>query len=202
MRRSILCVEDNAQDRALLRSALDGFDVTFACNAAEALRAFHTGVFDAYVLEYWLPDWTGYALCRDLRKTDPHAPVIVYTRAHPEPHRGKSLRAGATAFLMKSEMEPAALARYLADLLRAVDVVNLNARIEEERAVAEEIRRRMTDAAESMDKGRLLMNSALERSARVKGMMAFFERRGSKAHFDRTWPQIFARLRAAAQTET
>ena len=196
-RRSILCVDDNQRDRELLRAALCGFDVTFAHNAEEALRAFNSGAFDAYVLEFWLTDWVGHALCRELRKSDPNAPVVFYTRAAAEPHRGKAMRAGATAFLAKSETEPVSLAGYLDRFLRASDAANLDAHIAQERAIADEIARRMAAAQKMMTTGTLPAN-ALERSLRAKTVQGFFERGGTKAYFDRTWPQLFASARAAA----
>ena len=199
-RRSILCVDDYEKDRELLRPVLGSFDVTFTRNADEALRAFNAGAFDAYVLEYWLTDWTGHALCRELRKSDPNAPVIFYTRAAAEPYRGKVMRAGATAFLEKSEIEPAVLVGYLDNLLRTADMANLAARVAMERAMADEIERRMADAPAAMTREKLLTNSALARSLREKMMRTFFERQGTKAYFDRTWPHLLASARAEALT--
>ena len=72
-RPSVLCVEPDAGARECLHGALADYDCSFAVNAYEALRALHSQPFDAYVLDYWMPDWSGPLLCREIRKHDPHA---------------------------------------------------------------------------------------------------------------------------------
>jgi DNA-binding NtrC family response regulator len=57
---------------------LETHAVTLVHTAREALRELNAGAFDACVLDYWIADWTGPALCRDIRKSDPHVPVIFY----------------------------------------------------------------------------------------------------------------------------
>ena len=58
-RRSVLCVQPNADHQAALRLALARFELRLVPNALEAIRALNAGAFDAYVLDYWLPDWGG-----------------------------------------------------------------------------------------------------------------------------------------------
>jgi hypothetical protein len=93
------------------------------------------------------------------------------------------------------------LAAKLRDLLLQADVANHEARAEEERAIAEEIERRVAAAAHSMSRADVLMNSALERVARAKAMSACFARRGTKAYFERAWPIVYGTARANAMLE-
>ena len=100
-RPSILCVESNASSRAILGGILADCDCSFASSANEALAHLKEGAFDAYVLDYFMPDWSGPLLCREIRKNDPHSPVILCTEALNDADRRRAVRAGASAYLVK-----------------------------------------------------------------------------------------------------
>jgi DNA-binding response OmpR family regulator len=195
LRRSVLCVGNEQEDRGLLDVVLGDHELTFAKNAYEALRQFNTRSFDAYVLDYWLPDWNGPSLCRELRKIDAHGPVVFCSTAAADQHRVRAMRAGATAYLVKP-IEPNELRGKLRALLSLADLESLRARVEEEHAIADEIARRMKEVQDSVERARLLSNQALERVARIKAYQAFVERHGTRAHFERWWPQVFDTARA------
>src|SRR3982751_3343033 len=63
-RRAILCIEDDAESRKILQEILADHRLVFACSAFEALRCVNAEFFHGYVLDYWLPDWSGPSLCR------------------------------------------------------------------------------------------------------------------------------------------
>src|SRR3981081_1404093 len=75
--RPILCVT-RAETRSIIEPALLGFRAVFAENASHAVRTANAAVFDAYVIDYWVPEWTGVQLCRHIREIDPNAPIMVY----------------------------------------------------------------------------------------------------------------------------
>jgi DNA-binding response OmpR family regulator len=195
LRRSVLCVENEPEDRGLLEVVLADYEVTFARNAFEALRQLNVRSFDAYVVDYWLPDWNGPSLCREIRKIDAHGPVVFYSAAAGDQNRGRALRAGATAYLVKP-VEPNELRGKLRALLALADSESLRARVEEEHAISEEISRRIKVIDDSVERARVLNNQALERVARIKAYQAFVERHGTRAHFERWWPQLFDTARA------
>ena len=64
-----------------------------AVNAFEALREINRRVFHAYVLEYWLPDWSAVQICRHIRKSDPRVPVIIYGGAERDEDRARAFGA-------------------------------------------------------------------------------------------------------------
>src|SRR5436309_937952 len=78
---TILCIEDEAETCELIQRILPEHRLVFAATAREALSRLYSKAFDAYLLEYYLPDWNGVQLCREIRKTDPHVPIIFYTTA-------------------------------------------------------------------------------------------------------------------------
>ena len=111
-----MCVEDEADTCELVQRILPEHRIVFAATAREALTRLYSKSFDAYLLEYYLPDWNGVQLCREIRKTDPHVPIIFYTSAAREEDRARAMRAGASAYLLKP-VDPEALRARLRVLL-------------------------------------------------------------------------------------
>jgi len=188
--RAVLCVLPNAEIQRFALSVLCDFRMTVTATAIDALRWMHSGIFDAYVLDYWLPDWTGPSLCRDIRRHDPHVPICFYTTAMAPTHRARALRAGASAFL-EAPTEGAALSRRLHVLLDRADAASLHAMAEGTRVIQEELERRATAAAAQANVAIRKAQAAIERAAKIKARKAFVEAGGASAHFARWWPQQF-----------
>jgi CheY-like chemotaxis protein/signal transduction histidine kinase len=81
--RRLLIVEDDARQRQSIRDLLGQADVqiTDAETAQQALQALSTTTFDCVVLDFNLPDATGYELLEKMAQQDDVSfpPVIVYT---------------------------------------------------------------------------------------------------------------------------
>jgi DNA-binding response OmpR family regulator len=194
-RKSMLCVDEDADTRALLKLAMPGFEIVFVSNAFEAISAINSRAFDGYVLDYWLPDWAGPALCRDIRKLDPHAPIVFCTSAARDQDRGRALRAGANAYLVKP-IDPQELRSKLRGLISLADAESLHAKIAEEEAIQDELQRRVEHLRLRVDAANRLSAQSFERIARIKAYKAFMGSRGTRAHFDRWWPQVFQSAQA------
>jgi DNA-binding response OmpR family regulator len=195
---AILCVESNARSREGLQSALKEYDYAFAGNAYEALRALHTRPFDAYVLDYWMPDWSGPLLCREIRKRDPHPPIVFCTEAQTDLYRVRALRAGASAYLPKP-IDAVLLGEKLRALLKFAESENLRAGNEAERALGEELKRRGVAGAtcEATAQALAMLGPtarSVERTARSRAYKAFIDSGGTRAQFERWWPGRCARL--------
>lgn len=191
--RTVLCVQPVIEKQDFLKQALVGFRVVMAANGLEAIRIRNQSEFDAYIVDYWLPDWAGVSLCRDIRKTDPNVPIIVFTSAGSE-YEQRALRAGAMMFL-KPPVDPDVLRQRLRVLIRTSDVHDLRARMEAERVIEEELKRRAEAAKERTEAAMLQAEGAIERAARIKALKAFLAAGGTIAGFDRSWPQQFAAAR-------
>jgi DNA-binding response OmpR family regulator len=151
--------------------------------------------FHGYVLDYWLPDWWGPALCREIRKLDPHGPIVFCTAAVRDSDRQRALRAGANAYLRKP-VKAEELRSTLRGCLTVAEMESLRAKVEEERAVQNELERRLHQAHSRMETAKELVASSIERTARAKAYKAFIEARGTRAHFENWWPHVFQRARA------
>ena len=104
----VLCIEDDVDTRELLGFYLRslGLEVDLAANASEALRYSDETHFDLYVLESWLPDLEGDALCRELRQRARHPiPILFFSAAAREVDKQKGMKAGATAYITKPDFD-------------------------------------------------------------------------------------------------
>jgi two-component system, OmpR family, response regulator TrcR len=80
---------------------IEGYRVTSAHTAAEALRLVTAQTFDLYLLDSRLPDESGVTLCRQLRETDPYTPIVFYSANAYEADKQQALAAGAQGYLVK-----------------------------------------------------------------------------------------------------
>jgi CheY-like chemotaxis protein len=101
--KRILCVDDEEDTLDMLCGLLGlvNCEVSRAGTAAEALEMIAGGRFDLYLLDHWLPGGSGAELCRRIRDSDPHTPVVFYSGAALDSEREEALAAGAQAYLVK-----------------------------------------------------------------------------------------------------
>jgi CheY-like chemotaxis protein len=194
--RSILCVEPDAVERELLAKTLPGHRLTFVATAYDAIREINSHVFDIFVLEFWLPDWTGVQLCRQIRASDPRVPVVFCTNANREADRQRAMRAGASAFFEKP-VDPSLLRVCVNSLLERATVDSLVARVQEERAIQEELERRAAELERRAANAQCAAAAAIERTAKLRASKAFIGSGGTRANFDRWWPQVFGSAHAS-----
>lgn len=117
---SILYVEDNLENRILILRILnaEGYAVTFAENATEALSAVSENHFDLILMDINLPDIDGYTLTATLRK-QPNlngVPIVALTANVMRGDREKSLEAGCDGYIQKPvdvDALPGQVAMYL-----------------------------------------------------------------------------------------
>lgn len=128
-RPAILLVEDDAATRELLSQYIraEGFEVTGAATAEEALTLVREGVFPIVITDLQLPGMDGLALCRELRSLELDGYVYVIVITGQLVHEGvvTALRAGANDYLHKGISREELAAR----LQTAVRIVSLEQRL-------------------------------------------------------------------------
>jgi DNA-binding NtrC family response regulator len=196
---TVLCVQAKLKNQQFLRQALDGYRLVMAGTAFEAIRCHNHSVFDAYIVDYWLPDWSGSALCREIRKTDPHSPIVFYT-SFGSGDATRALNARATAYI-RAPIDSLVFRERLRMLIESADINNLHARLEEERAIHDELQRRASAAVDTAEQAMRRARTAIERSAKIKAEKAFIDAGGTRAGFERLWPKQFAAV-CAHETRT
>jgi two-component system cell cycle response regulator DivK len=102
---SILYVEDNFENRILVMRILnaEGYTVTFAENATQALAAIDAQDFNLILMDINLPDIDGYTLTNQLRANPKikKTPIIALTANVMKGDREKSLEAGCDGYIQK-----------------------------------------------------------------------------------------------------
>jgi len=135
-----LCVDPDRESQGVLWEALRDFETVFAGNAHDALRELNRRVFDAYLMESLLPDFSGLALCREIHRTDPRGPVILCAGRGRKEDRLLALRAGANAYVCKP-LEPSELLTQLRVLLVTGDIESAGATAAARSAISDELTR-------------------------------------------------------------
>lgn len=99
----ILFADDDPDIRELVQASLHaaGFLVSTTDNAADVLQLTATGCFDAVLLDYWMPQFTGLELCRQIRGFDQNTPILICSGAVSEADKNAAVAAGAQAYVGK-----------------------------------------------------------------------------------------------------
>jgi two-component system OmpR family response regulator len=117
----MLIVEDEPKLAALLRRGLteERHVVDVADNGEDALWMATATAYDAIVLDVMLPRMDGFATCRELRKREIWAPVLMLTARDTVEDRVEGLDTGADDYLVKPFSFSELLARVRALTRRA-----------------------------------------------------------------------------------
>lgn len=105
MKRTVLLIEDNEQNRYLATFLLEqnGYQVESASDGLKGIEMAQTRKPDIILLDIQLPTMDGYAVAGALRKIDDlkATPIIAVTSYAMVGDREKSLAAGCTGYLEK-----------------------------------------------------------------------------------------------------
>ena len=109
--KRVLCVEDDADTRDMLKTMLDfsDFEAVAAPDADAALRLMERERFSLYVLDGGLRNASGLSLCEKIRAADARTPIVIFSGHSFAPDIEAGMLAGANAYLVKpdsSELVP------------------------------------------------------------------------------------------------
>jgi len=103
--RVILYVEDNRENRMLIRRVLEaeGYAMAEAGNAEEALKKIHSVKPDLILMDINMPDVDGYSLTSQIKSTPGFAsvPIVAVTANVMRGDRERSLEAGCDGYIQK-----------------------------------------------------------------------------------------------------
>jgi two-component system response regulator MprA len=117
----VLVVDDEPAVREVLERILrvEGFEVALAGDGREAVRSQAVAPADAVLLDVLMPGLDGLEVCRRMRDTGDHTPVLMLTAAEGVGDRVAGLEAGADDYLPKPFALEELLARLRALLRRS-----------------------------------------------------------------------------------
>ena len=109
--RRVLCVEDDADTRDMLKArlGLSDFEAVAAPDMDAALRLMERERFSLYILDGGLLDVKGLSLCERIRATDARTPIVIFSGHASASDIEAGMLAGANAYLVKpdsSELVP------------------------------------------------------------------------------------------------
>jgi len=103
--KTILYVEDNPDNRSLIRRVLEaeGYAVIEAPSAKSALGTLAQGSPDLILMDINMPDMDGYTLTAQIRAmpAHTHVPIVAVTANVMRGDREKSLEAGCDGYIQK-----------------------------------------------------------------------------------------------------
>ena len=120
--RDILVAEDNALLAKGICTALksERYRVRHVADGAAALAAIAEQRPDVLVLDIMMPKMDGITVCRTIRRTDAHLPILMLTARGLDSQKVEGLSAGADDYLPKPFSIAELLARIAALLRRAL----------------------------------------------------------------------------------
>lgn len=99
----ILIIEDDKRVADLLRAGLEenGYAAMVAYDGAMGLRLFQSRTFDLVISDIILPKLDGFELCKAIRKSDVHIPVLMLTALGSTDDKLDGFDAGADDYMVK-----------------------------------------------------------------------------------------------------
>lgn len=122
MNRTVLVVEDDANLAQLVRMHVEdlGCQTIRAEDGEAAVAAWEAGGIDLVILDLMLPDMDGLSVCRHMRTSGAHVPILMLTARSSEADRVLGLDLGADDYLAKP-FSVAELRARIKALFRRVD---------------------------------------------------------------------------------
>lgn len=101
----VLCVEDDADTRDMLKFKLDlsDLDAVFVPDMDAALRLMERERFNLYVLDSGLRGVKGLSLCEHIRASDGRTPIVIFSGHAFASDIEAGMLAGANAYLVKPD---------------------------------------------------------------------------------------------------
>jgi len=104
-KKTILYIEDNPDNRSLIRRVLEaeGYRFIEAANAGAALTLLEQGSPDLILMDINMPDMDGYTLTAKIRSMPAYTrvPIVAVTANVMRGDREKSLEAGCDGYIQK-----------------------------------------------------------------------------------------------------
>jgi DNA-binding response OmpR family regulator len=185
----ILCVQGDTGVVEPLLAALEDFQVSSAGTGVAALNTARDSVFDLYLVAEQLADMHGTGLCAEIRRFDPHTPILLCVHTAQEFDSARPDDGASVQGYISNPVETHVASEIIKNALRRSHERSTKAKAAMLRAVELEIFRRLHTEDSPVAKDiRLLAN---EPQIMSRAYEAFTEAGGARADFKRMWPTVF-----------
>ncbi len=101
--KKIIVIEDEAHVVSFINKGLseEGFEVSVAFDGKTGLQMIRSVDFDLVILDVMLPDTNGIDVCKSIRQTNSHIPILFLTALGTSENVVLGLEAGADDYLVK-----------------------------------------------------------------------------------------------------
>ena len=185
----VLCCSHDTDGWQVLTTILPRLKLTFAESFAAGLQLIRSGIFDLYLLDARLPDYSGIELCREIRMTDANTPVVVLSTGGQACDQAAAFAAGATRYL-DLPGDFFLLESTVIGLLSRAEARSLHARMAEIAAIRDEVSRHLEALDDRLDKTAETTISGINYLLRARAYAAFIHSGGVRSHFDRLWNEV------------
>ncbi len=118
--KHVLIIEDEAEIRSFIARVLEleGYSVFEAADGASGMEIIRNNAVSLVILDLRLPGLDGWAILREIKRNPDHSqiPVVVLTAIAETMQRKRTLRMGATSYLIKP-LSAHSLSRAVASVL-------------------------------------------------------------------------------------
>jgi DNA-binding response OmpR family regulator len=127
----VLIIEDDTKTAAAIREGLqlEGYEAVAVTNGVDGVVALRTSSFDALILDWMLPKYSGIDILKDLRANGIRTPVLLLTARDTLEDRVLGLDSGADDYLIKPFAFAELSARLRALLRRAAEIDPVQRRV-------------------------------------------------------------------------
>jgi DNA-binding response OmpR family regulator len=127
----VLIIEDDTKTAEAIREGLqlEGYEAVAVTSSADGVLALGTNSFDAVILDWMLPKYSGIDILKDLRASGIRTPVLLLTARDTLEDRVLGLDSGADDYLIKPFAFAELFARLRALLRRAAETDPVQRRV-------------------------------------------------------------------------
>lgn len=102
MPKKILVADDEERIRRIIHDFLvrEKYEIEEACDGREAIELFNENNFDLVILDVMMPEYDGWSVCREIRKTS-SVPIIMLTARSEEFDQLFGFEMGADEYITK-----------------------------------------------------------------------------------------------------
>ena len=197
MRRNLLIVDADPDTADLVTVLSPDCRAITAVNAERGLSLARQETFDLYLVDEGLPDGSGVDFCKQIRRFDGTTPIIFLFDGDSDGHH-QAVESGANACIDRAD-GLSRLGDTLVLLLRWAEDISLNSRIAEIAAIRDSIeenlreldsRAQVSNHTAQLARIRLVTVLAGRQDVTDKAYRAFIAAGGTKAYFERWWPNV------------